>query len=104
VDNSLRASPPGDPWGREENEHCDPHVDTSSYGRVTVTLDSPQEKAFPKDTMNLIKRFIKEDQGLETVEYAIIVGLIVAGLVAIIAAIGAWVKTQFSDLKTDLGA
>ena len=54
--------------------------------------------------MNLIKRFIKEDQGLETVEYAIIVGLIVAGLVAIIAAIGAWVKTQFTDLKTDLGA
>ena len=54
--------------------------------------------------MNLIKRFISEEKGLETVEYAIIVGLIVAGLVAIIAAIGAWVKTQFTDLQTDLGA
>ena len=51
-----------------------------------------------------IKTFVSDDRGLETVEYAIIAGLIVTGLVAIIVAIGAWVKTQFSDLKTDLGA
>ena len=54
--------------------------------------------------MTHIKRFLSDEKGLETVEYAIIVGLIVAGLVAIIAAIGAWVKTQFSDLQSDLGA
>jgi prepilin peptidase CpaA len=47
--------------------------------------------------MNRIKRFLAEEKGLETVEYAIIVGLIVAGLVAIIAAIGTWVKAQFTD-------
>jgi pilus assembly protein Flp/PilA len=51
-----------------------------------------------------MKKFIADEQGLETVEYGIIVGLIVAGLVTVIAAIGAWVKTQFDDLKTDLGA
>jgi Flp pilus assembly pilin Flp len=54
--------------------------------------------------MNLLKRFIREEKGLETVEYAIIVGLIVAGLVAVIAAIGAWVNTQFTTLQTDLEA
>jgi len=54
--------------------------------------------------MNLIKRFFSDEKGLETVEYAIIVGLIVAGLVAIIAAIGAWVNLQFTNLQTDLGA
>ena len=52
----------------------------------------------------LIKRFVADERGLETVEYAIIVGLVVAGLVAVIAAIGAWVKTQFDGLQTDLGA
>ena len=54
--------------------------------------------------MNLIKKFVSNDEGLETVEYAIIVGLIVAGLIVLIAAIGAWVNLQFSNLKTDLGA
>jgi Flp pilus assembly pilin Flp len=54
--------------------------------------------------MNLIKRFVSDEKGLETVEYAIIVGLIVGGLVLVIAAIGVWVNTQFTLLQTDLGA
>ncbi len=51
-----------------------------------------------------VKRFVSDDRGLETVEYAIIAGLIVTGLVAIIVAIGTWVKGKFNTLKTDLGA
>jgi pilus assembly protein Flp/PilA len=54
--------------------------------------------------MSTIKRFIKDEQGLETVEYAIIAGLIVVGIVAAITAIGTWVQTQFTTLQTDLGA
>ena len=54
--------------------------------------------------MSFLKRFIVEEEGLETVEYAIIVGLIVAGLIGIITAIGAWVKTRFTTLQTDIGA
>ena len=54
--------------------------------------------------MKLIKRFFSDERGLETVEYAIIVGLIVAGLIAVIAAIGVWVKAQFDDLQTDINA
>ena len=53
--------------------------------------------------MELIKRFYADERGLETVEYGIIVGLIVAGLITTITAIGGWVKTQFDTLKTDLG-
>lgn len=54
--------------------------------------------------MNVLKRFISQEEGLETVEYAIIVGLIVAGLILVIAAIGTWVNTQFTTLQTDLTA
>jgi len=54
--------------------------------------------------MKTIKQFMNDEQGLETVEYAIIAGLVVVGLVAIIVAIGAWVKTKFTSLKTELGA
>jgi len=54
--------------------------------------------------MNTLKNFVKNEQGLETVEYAIITGLIVAGVILTIAAIGVWVKGKFDGLKTDLGA
>jgi Flp pilus assembly pilin Flp len=54
--------------------------------------------------MQNLKRFLSDDQGLETVEYAIISGLIVAGLITVVVAIGTWVKGTFTSLKTDLGA
>ena len=52
--------------------------------------------------MNAMNRFLSDEQGLETVEYAIIAGLIVSGLVAIIVAIGGWVKNQFTNLQKGL--
>ena len=39
---------------------------------------------------------MSDEKGLETVEYAIILGLIVAGTIGIIAAIGVWVNGRFS--------
>ena len=54
--------------------------------------------------MQLVTKFLADDRGLETVEYAIIAGLIVAGLIAVVVAIGTWVKGKFTALKTDLGA
>jgi Flp pilus assembly pilin Flp len=52
----------------------------------------------------MLKRFLADDRGLETVEYAIIAGMIVTGLIAVVVAIGTWVKGEFDSLKTDLGA
>ena len=52
--------------------------------------------------MNKIMRFIKDEEGLETVEYAIIAGLIVIGTIATIAAIGGWVNTKFEALEAGL--
>lgn len=54
--------------------------------------------------MRLIKRFLRDESGLETVEYAIMAGLVVSGLVAIVASIGAWVKSRFEALQAELGA
>lgn len=54
--------------------------------------------------MNTIKRFVKDEQGLETVEYAIILGLIVVAVIASVAAIGTWVSGRFSALQTGVGA
>ena len=51
---------------------------------------------------SILKKFVSDEQGLETVEYAIIVGLIVAGTITVIANIGGWVKGTFTDLETEL--
>jgi pilus assembly protein Flp/PilA len=52
--------------------------------------------------MNVLNRFRKDERGLETIEYAIVAGLIVVGIVAIVAAIGVWVKGKFTALNQDL--
>ncbi len=51
-----------------------------------------------------MKQFLTNEDGLETVEYAIIVSMIVAGLLTTVAAIGTWAKGEFDALSTDLGA
>lgn len=57
-----------------------------------------------KKISGLFKSFARDEQGLETVEYAIILGLIVAGTITVIAAIGTWVNGRFTTVQTDIGA
>lgn len=56
------------------------------------------------EVMSLFRNFIRDDRGLETVEYAIITGLVVAGTIAAITALGTWVSGQMAGLQTTLGA
>jgi Flp pilus assembly pilin Flp len=53
---------------------------------------------------NILRKVRRDTAGLETVEYAIISGLIVAGSIAALTAIGIWVAAQFGVLQTTLGA
>ena len=53
---------------------------------------------------SMVRRFLREEDGLETVEYAIIAGLIVVGTITVIAGIGYWVNVRFTDLETGLQA
>ena len=53
---------------------------------------------------NLFRTFVSDETGLETVEYAIILGLIVAGTIGIIVSIGNWVNGAFQTTATEIGA
>ena len=53
---------------------------------------------------NLVPKFMADERGLETVEYAIIAGLIVVGTIGLLASIGGWVNTKFTQLDTGLAA
>jgi Flp pilus assembly pilin Flp len=50
--------------------------------------------------MKTLKRFIMDESGLETVEWAVIAALIVAGLVGVITLLGNAVKARFETLTT----
>ncbi len=53
---------------------------------------------------NVLKSFFSDERGTETVEWGLMVGLIVGGLVLTIAAIGSWVKARFDSLEAELSA
>jgi Flp pilus assembly pilin Flp len=54
--------------------------------------------------MTALHRLLREEDGLETVEYAVIAGLIVSALVVLLIAIGNWVRGQYSNMQTEMGA
>ena len=51
-----------------------------------------------------VRQLVVDEAGLETVEYAIITGLVVAGTILVIASIGAWVLSTFQTVQSTLGA
>ena len=54
--------------------------------------------------MKTLIRFASDEGGLETIEYAIVAGLIVVGVITAVTAIGVWVAGQWGSFKTTLGA
>ncbi len=52
--------------------------------------------------MTLVKRFLSEEKGLETVEYAIIAALITIAAILAITAVGTSVAAKFNLLNTKL--
>ena len=57
-------------------------------------------KSNPKErVMNLIKRFLADESGMETLEYAVIGGLIALAAAAIYATSGTWKATLDNRLQ-----
>jgi Flp pilus assembly pilin Flp len=50
--------------------------------------------------LNVMKRFGRDDRGMETVEWAIMAAILVAGLVGVIGGIGTNVLGKFTSLQT----
>ena len=49
--------------------------------------------------VNAIKRFIGDEKGMETVEWAVLAALIVAGVVGVITTLGTNVLNKFTTLS-----
>ena len=48
--------------------------------------------------------FLTDERGIETVEWGIIAGFLIVGLVLTFASIGSWVKGAYEEIKTGVGA
>ena len=45
--------------------------------------------------MRALRRWMLDERGLETVEYAVLAGLMVSGIVAVVFAIGNWLNVRY---------
>lgn len=50
----------------------------------------------------LLKRFVREEEGQDLIEYALLTAIIVITVVATLRNIGTWVNGTFSQLYTNL--
>ena len=66
--------------------------------RISVLLIS-SERGFVMEFLMIVKRFLCDEQGMETVEWGVLAALIVAGLVAVIGTLGTNVLTKFTGLR-----
>jgi Flp pilus assembly pilin Flp len=48
---------------------------------------------------NIVKAFLRDDRGMETVEWGVLAALIVVGLVAVVGTLGNNVLTKFQTLQ-----
>jgi pilus assembly protein Flp/PilA len=51
---------------------------------------------------NLIKKFVRDEQGGEVLEYALIAGLIVVAAIAVIGAVGTKVVARWTSLNSSM--
>jgi len=52
--------------------------------------------------IKMLKRFLSDERGTETVEWAIMIGIIAVAAIGFILAIGTWVKGKFETLSTEV--
>jgi Flp pilus assembly pilin Flp len=73
-------------------------------GRSGVVDERPAADVKRRKKMKkLLKKFVKDERGMETVEWAVMAGLILVGLIAIVSVLGQHVATVFGLLRDEVG-
>jgi Flp pilus assembly pilin Flp len=52
----------------------------------------------------MLRSLLVEERGTETVEWGLMAGLIVGGLILTLIAVGLWLSSRMESLQTELGA
>jgi len=76
---------------------CTPHIPTTPTVRARRGIKIGEWAL--KKLSNQVRAFVGNEGGMETVEWAVMAAIIVAGLVMVISALGTNVVNKFSYLK-----
>jgi pilus assembly protein Flp/PilA len=69
---------------------------------VAREWESPHQEIIMKAITNLFAKLVKDEQGGEVLEYALIAGLIVVAAIAVIGAVGTKVVARWTSLNSSL--
>ena len=70
-------------------------------GRLEQTLEKTKEKVM-KAMKNLVSKLVRDEQGGEVLEYALIAGLIVVAAIAVIGSVGTKVLARWNSLNSSM--
>jgi pilus assembly protein Flp/PilA len=55
-----------------------------------------------RKTLTILGQFKRDEDGAALIEYTVLLGILVVAVIAIIAAVGRWVNTQWAALNSAL--
>jgi Flp pilus assembly pilin Flp len=70
---------------------------------ITFWLSGIKKDLSMKPVIRVWRRRLRDEGGLEVVEYAVIVGLVVVAAIIALSILGMWVSGQFSSVSEDVG-
>lgn len=79
------------------------HIVTGRVSNICVRVVQ-RESLLGGMMMKRVLDFLRKEDGTETVEWAIIIGIIAVGAIALVASIGAWVLAKFEALDSAIQA
>jgi pilus assembly protein Flp/PilA len=89
-------------WHRNRKGDVCLSEDFPRGGRISLDFNTFIERRKKMKAMRTVKRFLRDQKGTETVEWAIIIGIIAVGAIVFIVSIGGWVSRKFGTLDTEL--
>jgi len=75
-----------------------PHGQAGRSGRI----DDEQGETVMKAIKNLVAKLVRDEQGGEVLEYALIAGLIVVAAIAVIGSVGTKVLARWNSLNASM--
>lgn len=54
--------------------------------------------------LGALKKFAKDEEGAALVEYTVLLGILLVGVIAIIGTVGTWISNHWNTLSTNIAA
>jgi Flp pilus assembly pilin Flp len=88
----------------QNSDSCGSERAPGRTSKLFLKSNHQLEAHIMRDLLNTMQRFCKNEEGAALVEYAVLLGIILAVSVGVFSAIGSDTKTIFGSLSTMMGS